>query len=70
MTASSPVGGTPLTTDVAAPSPSRRDFLTLVTGACAGIGSAAVAWAFLDSMNPAAGVVAAGAPIDVDLRRL
>jgi ubiquinol-cytochrome c reductase iron-sulfur subunit len=56
-------GGPP--TDV-----SRRDFLKLVTLATAAIGGAAIAWAFIDSMNPAADVVAAGAPIDVDLSKL
>jgi len=50
--------------------PPRRDFLKLVTGATAAIGTAAVAWAFIDSMNPAADVIAAGAPIDIDLSKL
>ncbi len=49
---------------------SRRDFLKLVTLATAAIGGAAIAWAFIDSMNPAADVIAAGAPIDVDLSKL
>ena len=30
----------------------KRDFLKLVTGATAGIGVAAVAWTFIDYMNP------------------
>ena len=50
--------------------PARRDFLKLVTMATAAIGGAAVAWAFIDSMNPAADVIAAGAPIDIDLSKL
>jgi ubiquinol-cytochrome c reductase iron-sulfur subunit len=50
--------------------PARRDFLKLVTGATAAIGSAAAAWALIDSMSPAADVIAAGAPIDVDLSKL
>ena len=54
-------------TTAAAP---RRDFLKLVTGALAGIGGAAVAWAFIDSMNPAADVIAAGMPMDFDLSKL
>jgi ubiquinol-cytochrome c reductase iron-sulfur subunit len=45
----------------------RRDFLLLLTGA---MGAAAVGvsvWPFIDSMNPAADTIAAGAPIDVDI---
>ncbi len=45
---------------------SKRDFLRLVTGATAGIGVAAVAWAFVDYMNPSQDVLALSA-IDVDL---
>jgi ubiquinol-cytochrome c reductase iron-sulfur subunit len=48
----------------------RRDFLTLVTGACAGIGSTAAAWALIDSMNPSADVISAGAPLDIDLSKI
>lgn len=50
--------------------PARRDFLKLVTGACAGIGSAAAAWALIDSMNPSADVIAAGAPLDIDVSKI
>lgn len=50
--------------------PGRRDLLKLVTLATAAIGTGAVAWAFIDSMNPSADVIAAGAPIDVDLSRV
>jgi ubiquinol-cytochrome c reductase iron-sulfur subunit len=50
--------------------PARRDFLKLVTMATAAIGGAAVAWAFIDSMNPAADVIAAGAPMDIDVSKL
>ncbi len=50
--------------------PPRRDFLKLVTMATAAIGTAAAAWAFIDSMNPAADVIAAGAPIDIDISKL
>ncbi len=50
--------------------PSRRDFLKLVTLSTAAIGGAAIAWAFIDSMNPAADVIAAGAPIDVEIGKL
>jgi ubiquinol-cytochrome c reductase iron-sulfur subunit len=52
------------------PEPERRDLLKLVTLATAAIGTGAVAWAFIDSMNPAEDVIAAGAPIDVDLSRV
>lgn len=45
---------------------SRRDFLYLATGAAAAVGAAAVAWPFIDSMNPAADTLAL-ASIDVDL---
>ncbi len=50
--------------------PARRDFLKLVTMATAAIGGAAVAWAFIDSMNPAADVIAAGAPMDIDVSKV
>lgn len=48
----------------------RRDFLKLVTGATAAIGTAAFAWTLIDSMNPAADVIAAGAPMDIDLSKI
>ena len=48
----------------------RRDFLGLVTGAFAAIGSAAIAWSLIDSMNPAADVIAAGAPMDIDVSKI
>ncbi|MGB8842431.1 MAG: ubiquinol-cytochrome c reductase iron-sulfur subunit [Aliidongia sp.] len=47
--------------------PPRRDFLVLVAGAMAATGAAAATWPFIDSMNPAADTLAAGAPIDVDV---
>ena len=50
--------------------PVRRDLLKLITMATAAIGTGAVAWAFIDSMNPAADVIAAGAPIDIDLSKM
>ncbi len=40
------------------PGPTRRDFLYIVTGAVAAVGTAAAAWPFIDSMNPAADVLA------------
>ena len=48
----------------------RRDLLSLVTTAGAVIGVAAVAWPFIDSMDPSADVIAAGAPIDIDLSKI
>lgn len=45
----------------------RRDFLMLLTGAGAAIGVGAIAWPFIDSMNPSADVLAAGSPVDIDL---
>lgn len=48
----------------------RRDFLKLVTGATAAIGTAAFAWTLIDSMNPSADVIAAGSPMDIDLSKI
>ncbi|RAI01496.1 ubiquinol-cytochrome c reductase iron-sulfur subunit [Acuticoccus sediminis] len=44
----------------------RRDFLYLATGAVAAVGSAAALWPFIDSMNPAADVLAVSS-VEVDL---
>jgi ubiquinol-cytochrome c reductase iron-sulfur subunit len=44
----------------------RRDFLVLTSYAMAGVGAAAVAWPFVDSMNPAADVMALSS-IEVDV---
>jgi ubiquinol-cytochrome c reductase iron-sulfur subunit len=46
---------------------SRRDFLTIAGSAIAAVGAVCVAWPLLDTMNPSADVLAAGAPIDIDL---
>jgi ubiquinol-cytochrome c reductase iron-sulfur subunit len=35
-----------------------------------GVGTATALWPFIDSMNPAADVLAAGAPIDVDIAQI
>jgi ubiquinol-cytochrome c reductase iron-sulfur subunit len=48
----------------------RRDFLRLVNLATASIGVAAIVWTFIDSMNPSADVIAAGAPMDIDISKL
>jgi ubiquinol-cytochrome c reductase iron-sulfur subunit len=45
----------------------RRDFLVLAAGALGAVGAACAIWPFIDSLNPAADTLAAGAPIDVDL---
>ncbi len=45
----------------------RRDFLLLAAGAVAGVGAATAVWPLIDSLNPAADTIAAGAPLDVDL---
>lgn len=55
----------------AAPSePARRDFLFLMTGAAAAVGTAAVAWPFIDQMNPDARTIAAAGPVDIDLTQI
>ena len=48
------------------PDPARRDMLKMVTGFAAAIGTAAIAWPLIDSMNPARDVLALSS-IDVDL---
>jgi len=45
----------------------RRDFLLLVTGALTVVGAASALWPFVDSLEPSADTLAAGAPVDVDL---
>lgn len=44
----------------------RRDFILFTTGAVAGVGILGAVWPFIDSMNPAADVLA-NASIEVDL---
>ncbi len=48
------------------PDVTKRDFLKLVTGASAAIGTAAIAWAFIDYMNPSQDVLALSS-VEVDL---
>jgi ubiquinol-cytochrome c reductase iron-sulfur subunit len=48
----------------------RRDFLSLVTLASASVGVGAIAWTFIDSMNPAKDTLAAGGPQEVDLSKV
>jgi ubiquinol-cytochrome c reductase iron-sulfur subunit len=58
------------TEGITPPDEGRRDFLILVAGAIGGVGAAAALWPLIDSLNPSADVVAAGAPIDFDLSQL
>ena len=51
---------------VASADPTKRDFLKLLTGSATAIGVAALAWPFLDSMNPASDVLALSS-VDIDL---
>lgn len=53
-------------TDDSSKHPTRRDFLLLTAGAVGGVGAAYFAWPFLDSMNPAADILAQST-IEVDL---
>jgi hypothetical protein len=46
--------------------PSKRDFLTLVAGAGAAIGAAAIAWPLIDALNPSKDVLALSS-VEVDL---
>ena len=46
----------------------RRDFLYIATAAVAGVGGAAALVPLISQMNPDATTVAAGAPVDVDLK--
>ncbi len=44
--------------------------LFIATGAAAAVGAAATAWPFISQMNPDASTIAAGAPVDVDLKAI
>ncbi len=48
----------------------RRDFLMLVTGALGAVAVVATGYAVVDLLNPAADVLAAGGPVDVDLSKV
>jgi ubiquinol-cytochrome c reductase iron-sulfur subunit len=45
----------------------RRDFLYIATGAFAAAATGAAIWPFIDQMEPDASILAAGAPLEVDL---
>ncbi len=57
-----------VTTASSAEHPTRRDFLFVATGAAAAVGGLATLWPFVSQMNPDASTIAAGAPIEVDLK--
>ncbi|MBW6401943.1 ubiquinol-cytochrome c reductase iron-sulfur subunit [Roseomonas sp. HJA6] len=63
--------GDALVTQEASADRTRRDFLTLVTGAFVAVGTGAITWPFIDSANPARDVLALSsteadlAPIEV-----
>jgi ubiquinol-cytochrome c reductase iron-sulfur subunit len=50
--------------------PSRRGFLFLATASVGAVGAAATLWPLVDQMNPDASTVAAGGPIDIDLKQI
>jgi ubiquinol-cytochrome c reductase iron-sulfur subunit len=52
------------------PQPKRRDLVSLVALSGAAIGAGAITWPLIDSMNPSADVLAAGAPIDIDVSKI
>lgn len=49
---------------------SRRDFLLLVAGAVGAVAVVATGYAVVNSLNPAADILAAGGPVDVDLSKV
>lgn len=49
--------------------PTRRDFLYIATGAAGVVGAAALAWPFIDQMNPDAATLAL-AQVDVDISQI
>ncbi len=55
-----------MATTATSPEPTRRDFLYIATGAVGAVGLAAVAWPFVDQMNPDASTLAL-ASIEVDV---
>ena len=49
--------------------PTRRDFLMVATGALAGVGAVAVAWPFINNLNPAADTLALSS-IEVNVKAI
>jgi ubiquinol-cytochrome c reductase iron-sulfur subunit len=67
------IGEMSIGTEVAEPQAEgepRRDFLLLFAGALGGVAAVATLVPLIDSLNPSADVIAAGAPIDVDLAQM
>jgi ubiquinol-cytochrome c reductase iron-sulfur subunit len=52
------------------PTPTRRDFLYVATGAAAAVGMFASLFPMIDQMVPDASTLAAGGPVDFDLSKL
>jgi ubiquinol-cytochrome c reductase iron-sulfur subunit len=52
------------------PEPTRRDFLYVATATVAAFGAAASLAPLIDQMNPDAGTLAAGAPVNIDLSKV
>ena len=52
------------------PSPRRRDFLYVATGAVGTVGAAATLIPLFDQMEPDRATIAAGAPLDVDISKV
>jgi ubiquinol-cytochrome c reductase iron-sulfur subunit len=48
----------------------RRDFLYIATASFAAVGAAAVLWPMIDQMEPDAGALASGGPVDVDVSKI
>lgn len=48
----------------------RRDLLFLTTGAVSAVGVAALAWPFIDQMNPDVATIAAAGPVDIDISQI
>ena len=48
----------------------RRDFLVLLAEAIAGVGATIAIWPFISSMNRARDVIAAGAPVEIDIAKV
>jgi ubiquinol-cytochrome c reductase iron-sulfur subunit len=65
---------TPSDIDASAPAPehepARRDFLYLMTGSVAAVGTALTIWPFIDQMNPDAATIAAAGPVDIDVSQI
>lgn len=59
-----------MSTAVLKPEVGRRDFLNISAVSIAGVGLAAVAWPFVDQMNPSSAALSAGQPMNFDLSPL